>query len=453
MANITYYVDGCTAQNWNLGRDPQTGQLACVNSPVTNPGTKFAFTYNDSSESRTKASGDRVHALPFTGTYMEVTPMSGKVDVQHRFYQLNTSASLTYCKEKAGMTQSFSADIGYYVRGSASAPPPPSNPALMLALKKQADTKALADLRRSFYNLPLIIGERKETVDMLRRKGLQIAAVVKARQTVDLQRWLKTRRADKRRVARDIAGEHLAVLFGFLPLISEIEGICAALASDVPTKITGRGRASDTKETMVNTTNGVPQYSNVVFPSALFGIKETKTVRYSHRTSVSCTVTISGAQYARDAGINPLATFYDLVPLSFLSEFVSNLGTFIRALDPLIGVDFLTGSSTSWVENRTTWLARGYSRTFRTSDVYWNTNTTQGEGTASARYLQVKRSVLTDYPDPSLMFVNNLTLAKVGTLASLAIQRYLKPVRRLFAIKTFRYKGPRPKYLPPINYR
>lgn len=454
MPTLSYKVDECTATEWKLGG--KAGVLSCNPTQIYYPAQVKQFTYTASAESTTMQTGDRIHALPFLGVYQEVQPFSGRLTIKHDVYQLNTPLAAEYCGEKAGYHAEFSGDVGFYVTSPSSASAPALDKILMLSLKKQADTKALADLRRSMYNAPLIMAERKQTVDMLRRKGLQIATVVKHKQSVDLQRWLKTRKADKRRVARDIAEEHLTFLFGLLPLISEIDGICEALAGDSPTKITGRGRAASDTVSVVKSTNNVDEFSITVYPSALVSIQTTNKLRYSHRTSISALVTMSGAQYARTAGFNPLATVYDLVPLSFLSDFVSNLGTFIRALDPLIGVEFLTGSSTSWVENRKDILARGYSRTYSYGkgwSLIRRTNTTEGEGTSYSRYLRVERSVLADYPDPSLMWVNNMTLAKVGTIASLAIQRYLKPVKRLLAVKAFRYKGPRPRYLPPINYR
>jgi hypothetical protein len=456
MATVTYTANAANITNRTRSTNPD-GSSFCRSELLPRSALTASLTFEPSSEVKTFATGDKVHSLPFTGNYTECVPIAGDFAITTRSTVGVTDSSFQYCGEEAGSHLSYTANIGYFVRNSASVPVPTPPAGLQASLKKQADTKACADLRRSLFNTPLIVMERKETVDMLRRKGLQIAAAVKFRQTTDVERWLKTRSADKRRVARDIAGEHLALLFGFLPLISEIEGICGALAGDTPFKITGRGRASDVTNTSTNRSNLSNQ------PSAGHGIAyyvafNESMVRFSHRTSVSATVTLSGAQYARDAGFNPLATFYDLVPLSFLSDFVSNLGTFIRALDPLVGVEFLTGNSTAWTERRDTLNVVGISqRIDRTptagGNPQYTVNVAKGQGTGFTRRLRVERSVLTAYPDPSLMWVNNLSLTKVGTIASLAIQRYLKPVQRLFAVKTFRYKGPRPKYLPPIKYR
>lgn len=451
MATITY----------TLGKDSFTSRQALTPGVCTSTngsagsGGTVAFSFEPETEQKTLVKGDHVHASPFEGLYRTVEPMNGKFTILRRQRTTGTTGSISACGESAGTTGEYVADIGYYIRPASSIPLPTPPAATMARLKALADTKANADLRRSLFNAPLIFAERKQTIDLLKRKGLQLASLVRGRQSVDVQRWLKTRKADKRRLARDIAGEHLAFLFGVLPLVSEIEGIAGALSSDQPLKITGRGRASENTVVNLNrdrlpTTTSIGAYDSPAYYATL-----QTTTRFSHRTSVSCTVTLSGAQYARDAGFNPLATFYDLVPLSFLSDFVSNLGTFIRSLDPLVGVDFLSGSSTSWVETKAITTVKGTSLQYVRPDAPLTLYrvVTNGDGKGSVRTLRVQRSVLTDYPDSSLMWVNNMSLSKAGTLASLAVQRYLKPLRRLFAVKAFRYRGPRPRYLPPIKYR
>jgi hypothetical protein len=454
MANQVFVVD---PSSWSSrGADLSAGAWYCANWNGSYPGLSSDFPYTPVSEVKTIMSGDKVHALPFTGDYTECKPMTGRFSCTSRtFPGVDEGIDYQQCGDLRGFHLSFTGDIGFYNPGVPASIPLPSPPGdLMVRLRGLADTKACADLRRSLYNAPLILAERKETIDMLKRKGLQIAAVVKSRQTEDLSKWARTRNRDKRRIARDIAGEHLAILFGFLPLISEIEGVAGALAQDTPFKITGRGRASDVSETKTSIGNSsdavVVSSRNAYYEGGLIS-----KVRFSVRTSVSCSVTLSGAQYLRDAGFNPLATVYDLVPLSFLSDFVSNLGSFIRALDPLVGVDFLTGSSTSWIERHDN--ARVFGTVVKnvhdTSTGRYTSHKSVGSGEASVRVLRVHRSVLTDYPDPSLHWNNTLTLPKIGTLASLSIQRFLKPVKPLLAAKAFRYKGKRPKYLPPIKYR
>lgn len=455
MATLSFTVD--QAKRASYGANLSGGVWSCEKTESTQTAKSRVITFTPYSEVRSLTLGDSVHALPFTGNYTEHTPMTGRFSCKTRIFMgVTTGQDYLSCGENYGSTLSYSGDAGYYVPHVAtSVPLPTPAPGQVERLISLANTKACADLRRSLFNAPLILMERKETIAMLRKKGLQIASVVKHRQTKDLARWARARRRDKRLIARDIASEHLALLFGLLPLMDEINGIADSLANDIPVKITGRGRASDVAESVTSIGNSTSPIS-AVNTFALYEGGLTTKVRFSARTSVSCTVTMAGAQRVRDAGFNPLAATYDLVPLSFLSEFVSNLGTFIRALDPLVGVEFLTGSTTTWIERHDT------ARVFGTYKKTLNINVQAGSfvehscsGTAEGRVrvLRVQRSVLTDYPEPSLHWVNNMSLAKAGTVASLAVQRYLKPVQRLLAAKAFRYKGKRPAYLPPINYR
>lgn len=401
------------------------------------------------SEARTLAKGDHLHSLPFTGSYVEQSPMAGRVSFDYR----NTNASgpdKNVCGVSAGSYMSYSGDIGFWIP-TPLAPAVPFDDALEQRLKEAADTKALADLRRSYYNLGILLAERRKSISYLTDKCKQLMALVKARQTKDLARYFATRKRDQRRVTRDIANEHLGFLFGLLPLISEIEGAADLLAADSAFKITGRGRQA--KVSMSSTASAIRTMtvSATVLPAALDRIDLT-TVKYSCRTSVSVEVNVPAAQKLRDHGLNPMATFFDIVPLSFLCDFVSNTGTFVRALDPLVGVTFLTANSTFWRETKIKTSVRAAKYTVTGSSSV-QTVVGSGQGESETRNLVVRRVALTDYPEATWQLQNNLSIGKAATLASLAIQRYLKPVRFLVEKKPFRYRGPRPRYLPPIKYR
>lgn len=254
-------------------------------------------------------------------------------------------------------------------------------------------------------------------------------------------------------MSKDIANEHLGFVFGLLPLIDEIYGTVQLYEQTETLILSGRGRMA--KEVKANSDLSMMpgSYSSIVgaYASAYEASRE-RVTRFSVRTSLSVDVSLSPAQLLRDVGFNPLAAAYDLVPLSFLSDFVSNLGTFIRALDPLVGVQFRTGCTTTWEETKEVVQLQGRFAS-ATEGSLLATIFTNGSAHGVVKALRVTRTPLTGFPSNELHFVNTMTWGKAFVGLSLAVQRYVKPLRSLLRVKQFRYRGKRPKYLPPIKYR
>lgn len=443
-----------------VGPNTTTGRFVTAGSGDTNYCETYkvvdeGFTVNveipDSYTNRSFAIGDKVHALAYTGTFREVTPISGTLNTRSELSDSSDPTFAEYCGAGPFTINSSSQDA-CTIAGFTNLVIP-SNAEMIGFLKGMAQTSALADLQRSFVNVPLIVAERRETIGLLVSKARQLTEIIKRTQRKDLKRYLSSNVRDRKRLSKTIANEHLALLFGVLPLTSEIEGLAKKLAAGESHRLTGRGRRAwrdtDTSTSIVGPEEAVGLGSAYAVCAR---IDRKAAYRISSRTSLSVNITSQAMQELRDWGFNPLATAYDLVPLSFLLEFISNLGTFIRAHDPLMGVEFLTGSTTIWQEAIETVTVTGITKSHSTWN-YHGKSVTTGGGAGSDRQLQVIREVHDEFPDASLHFANNLTIAKAITVGALAIQRYLKPARSLIKIKPFRYKGPRPKYLPPINYR
>lgn len=445
--NITYgrkYISSVTYRS-SGGLNPVC--LTQVNNTL-GPSSR-TYTYNNS-EIRTKVTGDRVHALPFTGQYLEHQPVQGTFKCRTHNGQEAAPDALRLCGDKAGSHTTYEVDVGFHVRTSTTLAPPPVDAALQRQLKAIAETKALADLRKSYVNVPLLLAERRETINLVAGNARRLTELVRIKQNDALARWRRSRRQDRRKLARDIANEHLAFLFGVLPLIDETKGLVEKLRASDTMTLTGRGRMaheSSSKTELVENPASLTAYA------VRYSGQRVLTKRYSHRVSLRTEIEVAAAQQLRDWGFNPVATFYDLVPLSFVSDFVSNLGTFLRSYDPLVGVKFVTGSTTSWREMRENVDVVGLPKEWTNPEGKVNRLFCDGTGQGSVRALVVQREVLTDYPEATLLWYNNMSLGKAATLASLAVQRYLKPVRRLIQQKPFRYKGPRPRNLPNINYR
>lgn len=323
-------------------------------------------------------------------------------------------------------------------------------------LRGMAQTSAKAALTKSLVNVPLLVKERKETAALLASYGRRIMSPVGKAQADAVRRYVAAAPKNKRRVARDIANEHLALLFGLLPLIDEAKGVAELASRDDTLVITGRGRRA-LDDYLLESGKHLPS-----------GLISATSYRYAHalewsaaidsrrscRTSLVAEISIPSLAALRAVGFNPLATGYDLVPLSFLTDFVSNLGTFIRSMDPKLGLEFKWGCSTFYRERKVSYAAHGLSGLATPSSGSVKlAYSSVGSGSASSRVVDVERIVFTTMPDSELYFANNMSIAKAVTVAAIAVQRYVKPVKRVLSAKRFRYRGPRPLNLPPVKYR
>lgn len=429
-----------SANGYAIGYTYQSGTYGCftINRWERESGKPYDPI---STESKTHAEGDRIHALPYHAVFTERPPIAGTVS-----YSDYEPSQWDPCP-KAGAYRFATFDAGRWEL-PIDLPNKPLDGSVMEQVVGIAQTKALADLRRSYNNVPLLIVERRETIAMIAKRARMLSSRGLAAQRAALKRYYSTPYKQRAQVSRDIANLHLEMLFGWLPLIGEIEGLCKRLAAEDSIDLTGRGRMADIQEDELKRREIIDQWvgHTTLFFNRLITTKSY--VRISARTSIRYRINIAAAQGLRDSGFNPIATAYDLVPLSFLSDFISNLGTFLRAYDPLIGAEFITGSTGTWYEQTVT------------SDSEYNNLVTprgvivkaSGGGRQTARRLEVNRMVHHQPPDPSFWMYNNLSLGKAATVAALAIQRYVKPLKTLIGTKSFRYTGPRPKYHPPIRY-
>lgn len=395
--------------------------------------------------------GDRVHALPYFREVIGELVVSGDLQVTRTVgrFPPNHGCTGVAAPEVTSGT----------VWGGALCPPlphfaPPVDPDIMGDMEAIAVTKALANARKSFNNLPLLIAERRQTVEMIGRllRRLNLKTLVLQRESI--VRYIKTARKNRKKVANDIASEHLQFLFGVLPLVSEIEGLVEQLAAGKSVVVTGRGRMASDDITVSDPFDRVARVSvsNGISVDVPARITPQTEVRHSARVSLRYEIASQAAKSLRDNGFNAIATAYDLIPLSFLSDFVSNTGQWLRAYDPMVGADFVTGSISTWHE----WVI-GYevAGSHINSPDNWFRGFTESVGSVNVarRGMRTERRVLTTEPDPAWRLVNTMTLGKAITGVSLAVQRFVKPTKAAIKLRPFRYKGPRPKYLPPIRYR
>lgn len=410
--------------------------------------------------------GDHVHALPYTSTVRYEQGM----DIPWVLEAFNGSIFLANGTRKAtradwpwpvqtkGKTNTvrklvWSHNLGYQCSvPNQVLPTLPENQWLLL--EQLADTKALGNLRKALLNLPMLFAERRETLRLIGDKARTIAKMTHDVRNRSLDEFRRMKPKDKKAGANRIANEHLAFVFGVLPLISEVEGAIELFSRDSLDFIRSRGI-----QAIRNTTPLVQDPVNGVLPRALeagsFG-NHPWFIVYSHgrrtdltsvRTALRYKLTTKAASNLYALGFEPIGTAFDLVPLSFVSGWISNFDYWVRTISPEVGVEFETGSRNrrSYTESQMNYQAITQSANFdikpEVKKAAWNGN-----------YRKDVRKVLAKAPEATLHWDVDVGLFEVAASISLAVQRYLPSTAVKKASRHFRYRGPRPKWLKTIRY-
>lgn len=322
------------------------------------------------------------------------------------------------------------------------------------SLVRLADTKALGNARKALVNLPMIFKERRETLSMIGGKVASMAKGARALQTRSLAEFRKTKPKNRTQAAKRISNEHLEFVFGWLPVIGEIEGAIEFFERDNLDFIRSRGVQTQFQpDTTSKRTQGVSlSYGSIYFGGGFgWGTMETHSTAkslISVRTALRYKLTTQCAGAAYALGFEPFGTVYDMIPLSFISGWISNFDYYVRTISPLVGMEFETGS-----RNR-----RKHSEVRNVSIFSRNTSSRQKfYGAVSPIYTDETRTrddreVIFVEPEASLDWDVEVGLYEVAAGISLTLQRFIKPLKRDIRVKQFRYRGPRPKWLKTIRY-
>lgn len=402
--------------------------------------------------------GDHVHALPYWNLISSVErPAKHLSFTRWNRYPNGYPWPHGYVNNNGNTNEMYVCNISMNAQVCLDVPTlrlPPYDPDLVRRLTQLADTKALGNVRRALANLPMLFKERKETLGMIGKRTADIAksATSAQRKSVSTYRSLKGAR-NKRAYAKVAADEHLELIFGWLPLMAEVEGAAEYLQREQLDFIRSRGIQAE-RDNSSNKTERVLRFPSR-FTSAQTGNHEllrvnqstnsidTTSVRTALRYSLSSSVV--GDAYL--LGADPIATLYDMIPLSFVSGWVSNFDFWIRTLSPEVGLTFETGSRNLRRENA--YQCRGIVR--ENPAVPWYGRPIMETVDASGQIRRNERSVLTEPPVASLMWDVDVGLFEVTAGVSLMLQRYIKPLKRSIAQRPFRYRG-KTRYLPPIRY-
>lgn len=203
----------------------------------------------------------------------------------------------------------------------------------------QACTKALSGVRRAEVSGLVTIAEMKETVQSLTHP-LQGALSFLSRNVPGKKKRNRTSAKSVSASQRDIADQHLTIVFGLLPFISDIQGILKALRAiePLPVVMTSRGEASYFDESLVSS-NPVAFNDSTTIAYNKTDVLVNKAVSVRAYQQYSSTVTLLGALGLSISDVPKAA--WQVATLSFVADWFMNVGDVISALTPQEGITYL----------------------------------------------------------------------------------------------------------------
>lgn len=391
--------------------------------------------------------GDGIHAEPYWFKRTEL-------DVNVFHLTTDYTLSKTQYGTKTDIRQIETNDLtGHTVPDLGSASILSKFPSTTVAsIDSTAILKAQAKLRKQVASLPMLFAERKATLRTARKYSVFILNNVITMQRKDVKRWAaalkrKARPEQLKTLANQIANSHLEFVFGVLPVIDDITSSIEHFSKPRIDVRTGRGRHRLVSETEF-------KGSLVNSGPARMRKRGSTFVDYSVRCDLRCAIISHVRNDASLLGFNPVYTWFDMTPLSFILGWFSNFNLWLQSLDPLMGLEYVTGSSSKMTRRSVHQYLDHESSYTVPSMVNGVTLDQKRSGVSSLTYTEFERDVHATMPSlQKIQLVDKTSLFTHAASLSLTIQRLVKTGEREIKLKPFKYKGPKPRNLPPIKYK
>lgn len=275
----------------------------------------------------------------------------------------------------------------------------------------RAIKNANAKLRSDSINIGQSVGEMPEAIQEFAKTTRFLLETIIALKRGNLKKAKKALGAlmSKRgvaEVAKASSNTYLFYQFGVVPLLNDLNHMAEEIgkAMDRPDFLSVQGRATDQAS--------LPSHWAFTSEGSLTEICE---VGYNVRPKPQYSAAFLGLT-------NPIATLWELVPLSFVANWFVSIGDVLNALDAGVGLDFVSGYKTT--------VVKGESKMLYNEQSGWTT-----QGSYSTTHFAMEREVLTRPDVPPLhLKTGGLGTGQLTSLAAILMQfvdpRNLAPVSR-----------------------
>ncbi len=267
-------------------------------------------------------------------------------------------------------------------------------PGLPTMERNEAITKSLNDIANQKANIGENLATLGQTVRMFKNPLIAYEKAVNSYfKNKSLLPFLQKSYRQLRRdgVSKAIAGKYLEYVYGFAPLMSDIYGIAelAKEAGKKPLFLSGKGTAHRDLAS-----------SNLTYSNASADQDETMALEATAKTRAILWAKLSSdwsaTRVLNQLGLtNPASLIWELVPMSFVVDWVLPIGPVLSALTAPCGLDFVNGSISRRVSAH-----GGFSIMYRP----WNQSValTNTPGTGSVDYEGYVRQEITSWPAPGV---------------------------------------------------
>jgi len=328
------------------------------------------------------------------------------------YYRLEQQVRYFYGTRRKWTASSKIGQSGYYsevqsgpIDGASSVNTyvsPTFEAAQLSIFQDRLNQKLLSKIKGSNINLGVVWGERQKTIDMLAQTAGKLAGALSHLRKGDFMGAARDlgiagkKRANSRfnadyakDRARALGSGWLELQYGWKPLLTDLHGAVEELVDSYiapHTMTVYAANAFSENVSFIQTTNDAGLRRSVF----VNGVKSVNL-----RGGVTFYRKPGAPQDLPRLGItNPAVVAWELVPFSFVVDWIWPIGNWLETLDATLGVEFLTGfnsvkqSATLAGVATTSGVASGL--------------TYEGTTSSSSTFLDFRRTVLTDFPSVGL---------------------------------------------------
>lgn len=256
----------------------------------------------------------------------------------------------------------------------------------------RAVVECLNKVRNQQINLALTFAERQKTVDLVTDRATKIFRAYSRARRKDFRGAAKMLGIEKS--SKTNAKSWLELQYGWMPLLSDIYGAHKELTG----RRSSKGLLFNVERTISNSGSSSATYEASNFTRF-------QNNRYDQKTKVSLWYTVQYPALA-DAGrlglLNPLEVAWELVPFSFVVDWMLPVGNLLGAMTATAGVTFKSGTLTRSTRGTKVNNYVATSSPMSGGEAWERT----GSGQSSATYFRMERQVYTNAPIP-LPYVKN----------------------------------------------
>lgn len=193
----------------------------------------------------------------------------------------------------------------------------------------EATRKALLEIKSQKVNLTVSVPELGKTTDMVANLARSVVSALRSFRKGDLSQLVRAVRQPATPLSRDLASKWLQLQYGWRPLMSDIYGLSEEIdrkMHDVGVFVYG------------SATHKMSQsFTEKEFPNQSAQISGSSVTKY--KTKYRYKVDSATAARLKHIGLsNPALTIWELIPYSFVVDWVIDVGGYLELLDATVGL-------------------------------------------------------------------------------------------------------------------